>query len=190
MSFHDLKNLTQRRESAKAQGTQILPPSLHLCVVLSATAPPPAANRPARSLWDSALRKTPSLTGWPINSHAAVSSVKTASCRRAAANGAADDFHAKRLRRLHRPQFRAVKRPPDQPSVGGFLDGVRDRLGRHRRAGFQRAIEWLPQSIPRSRRAAPRHGSPPLPLSGESASRPFQTESCLSLPPSTMRNGF
>ncbi len=79
-----------------------------------------------------------SRTGWPMSSHAAVSSVSTRFFSRAAAMALADDFHAKRLRRLHRPEFRTVHRARNDFAVGRFLDGVRHRLRGHGRAGFAR----------------------------------------------------
>src|SRR5438046_4206254 len=53
---------------------------------------------------------------------------------------AADDFDAKGLWRLHRPEPGTVHRPCDQRPAIGFLDGVRHALGGNSRAGFMRGL--------------------------------------------------
>ena len=93
------------------------------------------------------------------------------------------------LRRLDRPKSRAVERALNQPAVRGFLDGVRHRLGRHGRAGFvgRLTVAAINSSLVQGRAAS---WIATISAVTGSASRPFQTESCRSAPPATMRNGF
>ena len=92
-------------------------------------------------------------TGCPINSHAAVSSVKTRFCCRAAEIARRITSTRKRLRRLHRPEFAPVEGAGNRFAVAGFLDGVRYSLRGDGGAGLRAAS--MVASINASARAGP-----------------------------------
>jgi hypothetical protein len=105
-----------------------------------------------------------SRTGWPINSHAAVSSVKINIFCRAAEMARRMTPTRKRLRRLHRPEPRTVQRPLNQflPSEDSLMVSVTGCAATA--APDSARFELSPRSIPRSRRAGRRPEWPRFPI--------------------------